>query len=304
MHCPKFGSYIQLPNLGLCQQFLVDWQFKMGYLGIFLPIYSKNNRSHTIMWRMILTKWSLLVLVVSLFFPGNLSAEVINVAVAANFNKPLRQLATVFESQTSHRVLVSSGSTGKIYAQTVHGAPYHLFLSADVHHPKLLEETGMAVSGSRFTYAMGRLVLWSSAATGKTVDETFFNHENPKIIAMANPKVAPYGRAAEEVLESLGVLQHFSERTALGENVGQTLSFVASKTVSTGFVALSQILSLKDKIPTQEVWKIPQQLYSPLRQDAILLRPGEHHAGALAFMAFLKSQQARSIIEKMGYWLE
>jgi molybdate transport system substrate-binding protein len=230
-------------------------------------------------------------------------AATVHVAVAANFKKPMQQLITIFESQSPHKILLSSGSTGKLYNQIVNGAPYHIFLAADSKRPQLLEESPLAVPGSRFSYATGRLVLVSATSKNQVVDETFFSHNSPGIIAMPNPKVAPYGRAAQEVMTAIGVWNKYKERTALGENVGQTLAFIASETLTTGFVALSQIHSLGNKIKPNRVWTIPQSLYTPLVQDGILLKAGAKQPGATALLDFLKSGRARSEIAKMGYTL-
>ncbi len=229
------------------------------------------------------------------------SDQPVRVAVTANFLQPFRHLATLFEARSGHPVSVSSGSTGKLFAQIVHGAPYHLFLAADRRRPRLLEERGLGVSGSRFIYARGRLVLWGDAAKGLHRGTAALAGNGLKRLALANPRVAPYGRAAREVLENLGLWEKYRGRMAFGENVGQTLAFVTSGNVDAGFVALSQILDASGQRRPGGFWQVPDSLFQPLDQEAILLKTGEKRPEVRALYDFLRSATARTEIERLGY---
>ena len=232
------------------------------------------------------------------------SAGEVRVAVAANFQSPLKELARHFEQTTGHTILMSSGSSGKFYAQITHGAPFDLFFSADATRPKLLEQEALAVVGSRFTYAIGTLSLWSS-------DSAMFNNNGPIVLseghfdhlAIANPKTAPYGTAAQQVLVALGLWDRLKDRIVQGENIGQTFHFVYSKTAQLGFVATAQTL---DPVlnGTGSRWDVPQHLYDPLLQQAVLLMYGRQNEAAKAFLDYVKGPEARTIIEGFGYRLE
>ncbi len=232
------------------------------------------------------------------------SAEEVRVAVAANFTSTLKAIAIQFERESRHTALISSGSSGKFYAQINHGAPFDVFLSADVTRPQLLENEGLAVPGSRFTYAVGRLTLWSP-------DPNMLNNDGPTVLlnghfehlALANPKTAPYGAAAKHVLEQLGLWNHLKDRMVQGENIGQTFQFVFSHNAQLGFVALAQVLDPKIKGAGSR-WNVPDNLHDPLAQQAVLLTNGQHNAAALAFLDFVKGPTARVIIERFGYGLE
>ena len=232
------------------------------------------------------------------------SAEEVRVAVATNFQTTLKAIAADFERDTGHTTLVSSGSSGKFYAQIQHGAPFDVFFSADVERPKLLEEAGLAVSGSRFTYAIGRLTLWSSNAN-------MLKHDGPTVlsngqythVAIANPKTAPYGAAAEQTLRNLGLWNDVKERIVQGENIGQTFHFVFSENAQLGFVARAQAMDPKIRQKGSR-WDVPAGLHEPLRQQAVLLAHGQENAAAKAFLKYVQSAQARSIIEQFGYGLE
>jgi molybdate transport system substrate-binding protein len=232
------------------------------------------------------------------------SAEEVRVAVAANFTSTLQEIALQFEREQGHTILISSGSSGKFYAQIKHGAPFDVFFSADVIRPKMMEEEGLAVSGSRFTYAIGRLTLWSP-------DPNILKDDGPMVLskgrfthlAIANPKTAPYGTAAKQVLEKLGLWHQLKDRIVQGENIGQTFQFVFSHNAQLGFVALAQVLDSKiNGVGSQ--WKVPEHLHEPLAQHAVLLTNGQHNAAALAFLDFVKGPNARAIIERFGYGLE
>jgi molybdate transport system substrate-binding protein len=223
------------------------------------------------------------------------------VAVATNFAEVTAALAPEFEAATGHGLRVSSGSTGKLYAQIMNGAPYDLILAADQRRPKLLEASPEGVAGSRFTYAIGRLALWSAdenriGADGKAVLEGGdFRH-----LAMANPKLAPYGLAAKQTLTSLGLWAALRDRIVLGENIGQAFSLVATGNAEIGLVALSAVMSPNNRLSGSR-WDVPAGLYEPIRQDAVLLAHGADNAAARAFLDFVKSAGARKLIAAYGY---
>ena len=227
-------------------------------------------------------------------------AAEVNVAVAANFTAPMKQIAAEFEKETGHKAVLSYGSSGKFYAQIKNGAPFQLFLSADDEKPATLEKDGLIVSGSRFTYAIGTLVLWSAKpgfvdAKGDVLSKGAFGK-----IAIANPKLAPYGSAAIEVLTRQGVLAAVTPKFVQGENISQTFQFVSSGNAELGFVALSQVM--KDgKISSGSAWIVPAKLHAPIRQDAVLLATGKDNAAARALLVYLKSDKAKKIIRSYGY---
>ncbi|MFZ1747409.1 MAG: molybdate ABC transporter substrate-binding protein [Nitrospirales bacterium] len=231
------------------------------------------------------------------------AAEEVRVAVAANFLPTLNEIVTNFQADTSHTILVSSGSSGKLYAQIQNGAPFELFFSADVKRPQLLEEEGLAVKGSRFVYAVGRLTLWSP-------DSNVVNGDGPTVLskgrfehlAIANPKTAPYGRAAEQTLKRMGLWESLKDRIVQGENIGQAFQFVFSRNAQLGFVALSQVLDPKIN-GSGSRWDVPTSFHEPLEQEAVLLVTGQNHAGARAFLDFVKGDKSRAIIERFGYEL-
>lgn len=232
--------------------------------------------------------------------PAVLHAGQVHVAVAANFAAPLKVLAADFEKETGHKTLVTLGATGKFYAQIKGGAPFDVFLSADDETPARLEREGDGVAGTRFTYATGRLALWSARANyvddrGDTLKNGSFAN-----IAVASPKLAPYGAAAVEVLKNLGLLTRLEPRFVLGESLGQTFSFVATGNAPLGFVALSQILE-DGKIKGGSAWVVPASLHTPLRQDAVLLARGKANPAAAAFMGYLKTDKVRAVIRSSGY---
>ena len=235
---------------------------------------------------------------------ATVAAEEVRVAVAANFRATLNEIITNFERDTGHTAVVSSGSSGKLYAQIKNGAPFDVFFSADVKRPKLMEDEGLAIQGSRLTYAVGRLTLWSAnpdmiTAEGKTVlSNGTFDH-----LAIANPKTAPYGTAAKHTIKALGLWDHMKDRIVQGENIGQTFQFVFSKNAQLGFVALSQVLDPKINGAGSR-WDVPVNLYDPLRQQAVLLINGQNNNAAKAFLEYIKGPKARKIIERFGYGLE
>lgn len=221
----------------------------------------------------------------------------VRVAVASNFLATLEPLAEAFEAHSGTRVVVSSGSTGKLYAQIRQGAPFDVFLAADARRPRLLEREGPALQGSRFTYARGRLVLWSRDPELLADGPAPLADGRIARLAVANPRTAPYGSAAVETLEHLGLWQRWAPRVVRGENVGQTLHFAATGNVDAAFVALAQVRHPAHR-GRGSLWEVPETHYRPIDQQAVQLRPG---TAAAAFLAFLRSRQARGIIEDSGY---
>ena len=236
------------------------------------------------------------------FFSGAVFAEEVQVAVAANFSAPMQVIAAAFEKDTGHKAQLAFGSTGKFYAQIKNGAPFQVLLSADAETPAKLEREGLAVPRTRFTYAVGKLALWSARegvvdGKGDVLRQGHYAH-----LALANPKLAPYGAAAIEVLKHLNLLDAVQPRLVQGENIAQTYQFVASGNAELGFVALSQIMK-EGKLIDGSVWIVPDNLHAPIRQDAVMLASGKRNAAARALMAYLKSNKAKDVIRAYGYEL-
>ena len=238
-----------------------------------------------------------LLLLASLSFPAGADEREITVAVASNFTDAAETIAREFERERGIPVLLSFGSTGKHYAQIVQGAPYDAFLAADVRRPELLENEGRTLPGSRFTYAIGKLALWSTRPDLVDSEGAVLGTDRFRFVSLANPRLAPYGKAAEEVLSELGLWEELQQRMVLGSNISQAFHFVSSGNAELGFVALSQI-----RRPGQEqagsFWLPPQALYDRIEQQAVLLtdRPG-----ARAFVDYLRSDPARELIRDFGY---
>ncbi|MDE2849073.1 MAG: molybdate ABC transporter substrate-binding protein [Acidobacteriota bacterium] len=226
------------------------------------------------------------------------SAGEVTVAVAANAAEAAEALAADFERRTGHRVTVTVGSTGKLYAQILHGAPYDVFLAADQERPRLLVEQGIAVEESRHTYAVGRLALWSPHPTVDASVETL-RAGSFRRLAIANPDLAPYGAAARQTLRELGLWESLRSRIVVGENVGQSFTMAASGNAELGFVALSSVLSRG-----RSYWEVPPDMYSPIRQDAVLLERAEANPAARRFNRFLRSPEARNVVESFGFVAE
>jgi molybdate transport system substrate-binding protein len=228
------------------------------------------------------------------------SAAEVKIAVAANFAQTLKEIGTVFEKDTGHKLAITQGSTGKLYAQISQGAPFDVLLSADDETPEKLVTEGKAINGTRFTYAIGRLALWSPKPD--LVDEggQVLKTDKFRFLAIANSRVAPYGRAAVQVMQKLGVLASIEPRVVQGESITQTFQFVSTGNAQLGFVALSQI-SDNGKIKTGSAWIVPENMHEQLRQDAVLLNPGKDSAAASALLNFLKSDKAKKIITAHGY---
>lgn len=232
----------------------------------------------------------------------SVQAGEVRVAVAANFAVPMQQIVQNFEKQTGHKVKLSIGSSGRFYAQIHNGAPFDVFLSADEKLPELLEKEQLAVSGSRFVYAQGKLVLWS--ADDKLVDAKGLVLSDGRFrkLAYADPKLAPYGLAAQQVLKSLKLEQQVQNKLVMGESVTQAWQFVATGNAELGFVALSQILQ-DGKVITGSYWLVPEQLYQVIQQSAVLLQSAQDKLASQALLDYLKSTEARALIQKFGYAL-
>jgi len=240
-------------------------------------------------------------LLLTLLLAANAWAADVSVAVAANFATPAKSLATTFEKQSGHRALLSTGSTGKFYAQIATGAPFDVLLAADAETPLRLEKEGLVVGGQRFTYALGKLVLWSLGdmvdARGDVLRKQAFRR-----LSIANPRLAPYGAAAQQVMENLGIWSSSQERLVMGENIAQAYQFVSTGNVEVGFVAYSQIRD-PGKPTTGSFWLVPQTLYAPIRQDAVLLARAQGNQAARQFLDFLRGAPAREMIQAYGYEL-
>jgi len=243
-----------------------------------------------------------LALVLALFgtLTGTARADEVNVAVAANFTAPMTAIAAEFARDTGHEARLAFGSSGKFYAQIKNGAPFQVFLSADDAKPARLEEEGMTVAGSRFTYAIGTLVLWSARAGVVDAEAAVLKRGAYNKLAVANPKLAPYGAAAMEVLAALGLTAAATPKLVQGENIAQTYQFVSTGNAELGFVALSQVMQ-DGRIGSGSGWVVPSHLHQPIRQDAVLLVSGKDNAAASALLEYLRGDKARAIIRSYGY---
>lgn len=229
-------------------------------------------------------------------------AETLTIAVASNFAKPIKEIAKRYEKQTQNTVRLSFGSSGKIYAQIKNGAPFDIFLSADQSKPEALEKEGYIIDGSRFTYATGRLVLWSGNPELVDGKGNVLKINKYRKLAIANPKLAPYGRAASEVLSALKLSGTAQPKLIIGENISQTYQFVGTGNAEIGFIAYSQIFH-KGNVKNGSVWIVPAALHSPIKQDAVILKRGKSKA-ASRFIDFLRESEAKTIIESYGYQTE
>ena len=239
-------------------------------------------------------------LLFGLLFGVAAHADEVSVAVAANFTAPMQKIAADFEKDTGHKVQAAFGATGKFYAQIRNGAPFQILLAADDETATRLEKDGAAVSGSHFTYAIGRLALWSANpalvdSKGEVLKKSGFTH-----LSAANPKTAPYGAAAVDVMKKLGVQDALLPKLVQGENIAQAYQFVASGNAELGFVALSQVW--KDgKLTAGSAWIVPIQLHAPIRQEAVQLEKGKGQPAAEALLKYLRSDKAKAIIKSYGY---
>jgi len=243
---------------------------------------------------------ALLALVVMLTASGQSHAERVLAAVAANFAAAAQALQPVFEAETGHDLVFAFGSTGKLYAQIANGAPFHVFLSADQARAELVERDGSGVVGSRFTYATGQLTLWSA-------DPDLLAQAGPEVLrgaavrhlAIANPQLAPYGAAAQQALARLDLWQAVETRIVLGQDVGEAYAMAATGNAQAAFVALASVLGADRPIGSR--WDVPADLHDPIRQDAVLLAHGAGNPAATGFLAFLRSEHARTLIASFGY---
>ena len=229
-------------------------------------------------------------------------AAEVQVAVAANFTAPMQKIAAEFEKDTGHKAVLAFGSTGKFYAQIKNGAPFDVMLSADAETPARMEKEGLAVAGQGFTYAVGRLVLWSARANLVDARGEVLRAASFRRLAIANPRLAPYGAAAQEVMEKLGVWAALQLRLVVGENIAQAYQFVSSGNAELGFIAYAQIRE-PGKDPAGSFWLVPKELHTPIRQNAALLVRAEANPGPREFLAFLRSPPARELIQAFGYEL-
>lgn len=227
-------------------------------------------------------------------------AAEVAVATAANFTAAINRLAPDFERRSGHKVVASFGATGTLYAQIKNGAPFDILLAADAAHPLRMETEGLTVPGSRFTYATGRLALWSAKPGVVDKDAQILRRGEFAHLAIANPKTAPYGAAAVQVLQHLGVEARVRPRIVQGENITQTFQFVSTGNALLGFVAWAQVRALP-AAQAGSYWLVPAELHDPLHQDAVLLKRAAGLAAARAFLDYLRSPPARSIITELGY---
>ncbi len=243
----------------------------------------------------------------AVFLYGSLAlvhAGEVNVAVAANFAAPMQKIAQAFTQDTGHTALLAFGATGKFYAQIKHGAPFQVLLAADDETPAKLVAEGLGQAGTAFTYATGRLALWSKQVgvvdgQGRVLQGPVSQQPQVKL-ALADPRLSPYGAAAVQTLTQLGVWPRWQSHVVQGDNIAQAFQFVATENALIGFVALSQVWA-DGRVSQGSAWVVPQQLHEPLRQNAVLLQGGKDQPAALALMAYLKGERAKAIVRAYGY---
>jgi molybdate transport system substrate-binding protein len=233
----------------------------------------------------------------ALLFSGKAVTGEIHIAVASNFTATMRVLAERFEEQTGHAVVLLPGSTGKHFAQIMNGAPFDAFFAADTQRPERLEAEGRIIPGSRFTYAVGKLVLWSPDPGLVDAEGAVLHSNSFRRLAIANPRLAPYGRAAQQVLESRRLWESLQPKLVRGENIGQAFQFVASGNAELGFVALSQLMQA-GRHREGSRWQVPERLHMPIEQQAVLLSDS---TAAMELISFMKSEPAQTIIRDFGY---
>nr|WP_082876688.1 molybdate ABC transporter substrate-binding protein [Hydrogenophaga crassostreae] len=227
-------------------------------------------------------------------------AETVQVAVAANFAEPIKAIADEWQRASGHTLNATVGATGKLYAQIRNGAPFDVFLAANAQVPETLEAEGLAQPGSRFTYARGQLVLWSANARRVDAQGDVLRRADLGKLAYANPKTAPYGAAAVQLMAALGLTEALTPKLVQGESIGQTYAFVFTGNADVGFVALSQIFK-NGQLKSGSMWRPPGNLYAPIEQDAVLLKRGANNPAARAFMQWLKSPEGQTLIRTYGY---
>ncbi|MFI8643575.1 molybdate ABC transporter substrate-binding protein [Pseudomonas iridis] len=238
----------------------------------------------------------------AVFAIGAAQADEVQVAVAANFTAPIQAIAADFEKDTGHKLIAAYGATGQFYTQIKNGAPFEVFLSADDTTPEKLEREGDTVKGSRFTYAVGTLALWSAKdgyvdTKGEVLKKNEYQH-----LSIANPKTAPYGLAATQVLEKLKLTEATKAKIVEGQNITQAYQFVSTGNAELGFVALSQIYK-EGKVTSGSAWIVPASLHDPIKQDAVILNKGKDNAAAKALVEYLKGPKAAAVIKSYGYQL-
>lgn len=242
----------------------------------------------------------LLTLTAALALSAAAQAEVVQIAVAANFTAPARALAEIFARTTGHEAKLSFGATGAFYTQIKNGAPFDILLAADDERPIRLEKEGDTVPGSRFTYAVGQLVLWSAKPGFVDGEGAVLKGGNFNKIAIANPKLAPYGAAAVETMDRLGLAAALTPKLVTGESIGQTYNFIATGNAELGFVALAQVLD-GGKLKSGSMWVVPAKYHAPIIQDAVILKRAAANPAAKAWMALMRSPNTQDFIRSYGY---
>ncbi len=272
--------------------------FKVYALNLGCSQYALLKLKHLIVKRMGMKGICLLFVVsFAIIIPSLIKADEVRVAVASNFSVAIKSLKKYFEAMTDHKVILVFGSTGRHYAQIRNGAPFDVFFAADKMRPQKLETEGMTVPDTRITYAVGKVVLWSPIDGLIDSNDSVLGKHEFHHLAIANPKLAPYGRAAKEVLQHYGLWEGMKSKMVRGENISQTYQFIKSGNAELGFVAMSQI-KLLGKGNKGSLWEIPEQIYSPIEQQAVLLQDTD---AARAFLEFSTTDQARDIIHQFGY---
>lgn len=276
-----------------------------SHLLFHMPVCDNRNSRHSELFMCTMTNSTnrrispikVLIALAVMVSSGQVFASEIRIAAASNFRAAITALARSFEASSGSKLALAYGSTAKHYAQIKQGAPYDVFFAADVSRPEILEKEGFALPGSRFTYAIGRIVLWSPHAgivdpAGKVLQQGDFRH-----LAIANPELAPYGKAAQQVLQVIGLWDDLQSRIVRGENIGQTFQFISSGNAEMGFVARSQLLQPGKSIEGS-FWEVPQSHYDAIEQQAVLLKDNKVAAN---FLLYVKSEQAQNIIRQYGY---
>ena len=236
----------------------------------------------------------------ALVLPFSSLADQAQVAVAANFAEPIKAIAAVLEKTTGHTLQITVGSTGKLYAQIKNGAPFDVFLAANTGAPAAAEKDALAKAGSSFTYANGKLVLWSADAAKVDAKGSVLKGNSFRKLSYANPKTAPYGEAAVQVMDKLGLSAALTPKLVQGESIGQAFNFVHTGNAEIGFVAMSQVLE-GGKLKRGSMWVVPQALYSPIQQNAVLLQHGANNPAAVALVKLLQSTNIKDLIRSYGY---
>tara|TARA_A100000164_G_C21849141_1_gene744123 strand:- start:163 stop:966 length:804 start_codon:yes stop_codon:yes gene_type:complete len=241
---------------------------------------------------------SIFLFLLQAFYFSN--ASDLKLAVASNIIRPIKKIVSIFEKKTEQNVIIISGSTGKLFAQISNGAPYDIFLAADEKTPKILIQKGYGLKSSEFTYAIGRLALWSKEKNLIKNSSNILIQNNFKFLSIANPKVAPYGNASVQTLKNLKIYEKLKSKIVMGENISQAFQFISSGNATLGFVALSQIFE-GEIIKNGSAWVVPKEMHSEIKQNAILLKKAENSKKAQDFLSFLKSKDSTKIFEFYGY---